>query len=92
MRHRLHGAVEKAARQLEGFIRASTLALQERIQGEILVDRPAMLWLVGHAGELLAKHLAGHDGRAAFERFSASLAGATGASSASRRATACGRT
>eukprot|EP00969_Alexandrium_andersonii_P027595 1204067-Alexandrium_andersonii.AAC.1 len=27
-----------------------------------------MLWLLEHAWELLAKHLAGHDGRAAFER------------------------
>eukprot|EP00969_Alexandrium_andersonii_P165012 7294051-Alexandrium_andersonii.AAC.1 len=27
-----------------------------------------MLWLIEHAGELLAKHLVGHDGRAAFER------------------------
>eukprot|EP00969_Alexandrium_andersonii_P071556 3159066-Alexandrium_andersonii.AAC.1 len=44
------------------------LALQERIQGEIPVDHPAMLWLVEHAGELLAKHLMRHDGRAASER------------------------
>eukprot|EP00969_Alexandrium_andersonii_P144438 6386984-Alexandrium_andersonii.AAC.1 len=44
------------------------LALQERIQGEIPVGRPVMLWLVGHAGELLAKHLVGHDGRTTFER------------------------
>eukprot|EP00969_Alexandrium_andersonii_P119370 5277803-Alexandrium_andersonii.AAC.1 len=27
-----------------------------------------MLWLAGHAGELLPKHLTGHDGRTAFER------------------------
>eukprot|EP00969_Alexandrium_andersonii_P144685 6398148-Alexandrium_andersonii.AAC.1 len=27
-----------------------------------------MRWIVEHAGELLAKHLKGHDGRAAFER------------------------
>eukprot|EP00969_Alexandrium_andersonii_P129268 5712387-Alexandrium_andersonii.AAC.1 len=27
-----------------------------------------MLWLVERAGELLTKHLAGHDGRTAFER------------------------
>eukprot|EP00969_Alexandrium_andersonii_P251705 11124163-Alexandrium_andersonii.AAC.1 len=27
-----------------------------------------MLWLIGHAGELLAKHLVGHGGRRAFER------------------------
>eukprot|EP00969_Alexandrium_andersonii_P156406 6915186-Alexandrium_andersonii.AAC.1 len=31
-------------------------------------DSPAMLWLVGHAGNLLTNHLMGHDGRAAFER------------------------
>eukprot|EP00969_Alexandrium_andersonii_P179543 7936872-Alexandrium_andersonii.AAC.1 len=29
---------------------------------------PAMLWLIEHASELLAKNLVGHDGRAAFER------------------------
>eukprot|EP00969_Alexandrium_andersonii_P112828 4986937-Alexandrium_andersonii.AAC.1 len=44
------------------------LALQERTQGGIPVDRPVMLWLVEHAGELLTEHLVGHDGRAAFER------------------------
>eukprot|EP00969_Alexandrium_andersonii_P138916 6143427-Alexandrium_andersonii.AAC.1 len=44
------------------------LALQERIQGGIPVDHPVMPWLVEHAGELLTKHLVGHDGRAAFER------------------------
>eukprot|EP00969_Alexandrium_andersonii_P211617 9346503-Alexandrium_andersonii.AAC.1 len=27
-----------------------------------------MLWLVEHAGELLTKHLVGHDGRTGFER------------------------
>eukprot|EP00969_Alexandrium_andersonii_P177174 7834890-Alexandrium_andersonii.AAC.1 len=27
-----------------------------------------MLWLVEHAGELLAEHLVGHDGWTAFER------------------------
>eukprot|EP00969_Alexandrium_andersonii_P070989 3135106-Alexandrium_andersonii.AAC.1 len=27
-----------------------------------------MLWLLQHAGELLTKHLVGHDGRAGFER------------------------
>eukprot|EP00969_Alexandrium_andersonii_P206059 9104490-Alexandrium_andersonii.AAC.1 len=27
-----------------------------------------MLWLVGHAGELLTKYLIGHDGRTALER------------------------
>eukprot|EP00969_Alexandrium_andersonii_P072031 3178746-Alexandrium_andersonii.AAC.1 len=44
------------------------LAIQERFQGGIPVGHPVMLWLVEHAGELLAKHLVGHDGRAAFER------------------------
>eukprot|EP00969_Alexandrium_andersonii_P135581 5997903-Alexandrium_andersonii.AAC.1 len=44
------------------------LALQERIQGEIPVDRPVMPWLTEHTGELLAKHSVGHDGRTAFER------------------------
>eukprot|EP00969_Alexandrium_andersonii_P173185 7655554-Alexandrium_andersonii.AAC.1 len=44
------------------------LALQERTQGEIPVDHPVMLWLVEHAGELVAKRLVGHEGRAAFER------------------------
>eukprot|EP00975_Prorocentrum_lima_P049162 10289898-Prorocentrum_lima.AAC.1 len=44
------------------------LALQERIQGEVPVDHPAMLWLIEHAGELLTKHSVGHDGRTPFER------------------------
>eukprot|EP00969_Alexandrium_andersonii_P183779 8121325-Alexandrium_andersonii.AAC.1 len=43
------------------------LALQERIQGEIPLGHPVMLWLVEHAGELLTEHLVGHDGRTAFE-------------------------
>eukprot|EP00969_Alexandrium_andersonii_P314641 13899483-Alexandrium_andersonii.AAC.1 len=44
------------------------LVPQERIQGEIPVDHPVILWLVEHAGELVAKHLMGHDGRTVFER------------------------
>eukprot|EP00969_Alexandrium_andersonii_P047259 2073690-Alexandrium_andersonii.AAC.1 len=48
------------------MIRALTLALQARTQGEAPVDHPAMLWLVEHAGELLTKHLVGHHGRAGF--------------------------
>eukprot|EP00969_Alexandrium_andersonii_P245517 10849634-Alexandrium_andersonii.AAC.1 len=44
------------------------LALQERFQGEVPVDYPAMLWLVEHAGKLLAEYLVGHDGRTEFER------------------------
>eukprot|EP00969_Alexandrium_andersonii_P076970 3393477-Alexandrium_andersonii.AAC.1 len=44
------------------------LALQARIQGEVPVDHPAMLWLVEHAGQLLTKRLVGHDGRTGFER------------------------
>eukprot|EP00969_Alexandrium_andersonii_P158400 6997982-Alexandrium_andersonii.AAC.1 len=43
------------------------LALQERIQGEVPADHPAMQ-LVEHARELLTKYLVGHDGRTAFER------------------------
>eukprot|EP00969_Alexandrium_andersonii_P219202 9681161-Alexandrium_andersonii.AAC.1 len=43
------------------------LALQARIQGEVPVDHPAMLWLIEHAGELLTKHLVGHRGRAGFK-------------------------
>eukprot|EP00969_Alexandrium_andersonii_P156145 6903309-Alexandrium_andersonii.AAC.1 len=45
------------------------LALHGRTQGEIPGDHPVMLWLAEHAGELLTKHLMGHDGRTAFERF-----------------------
>eukprot|EP00969_Alexandrium_andersonii_P227923 10065859-Alexandrium_andersonii.AAC.1 len=44
------------------------LAFQERIQGGLPVDRPAMLWLVEHAGGLLTKYLVGRDGRTALER------------------------
>eukprot|EP00969_Alexandrium_andersonii_P100703 4442639-Alexandrium_andersonii.AAC.1 len=42
------------------------LALQARAQGETPVGHPSMLWLMEHAGELLAKHLAGHDGSTGF--------------------------
>eukprot|EP00969_Alexandrium_andersonii_P339428 15003462-Alexandrium_andersonii.AAC.1 len=44
------------------------LALQERVQGEIPVDHLVVLWLAGQAGELLAEHLMGHEGRTAFEQ------------------------
>eukprot|EP00969_Alexandrium_andersonii_P268789 11879692-Alexandrium_andersonii.AAC.1 len=44
------------------------LAPQERILGGIPVGHPVILWLVERAGELLTKHLMGHDGRTAFER------------------------
>ena len=63
-----NGGVENAVKQLKGLIRTLMLALQARIQGEVPVDHPLMLWLVEHAAELLTKHLVGHDGRTAFER------------------------
>eukprot|EP00969_Alexandrium_andersonii_P179014 7914297-Alexandrium_andersonii.AAC.1 len=49
-----NGFVENAVRQLKGLIRALMLVLQERIQGEVPVGHPVVLWLVEHAGELLA--------------------------------------
>eukprot|EP00969_Alexandrium_andersonii_P343475 15182033-Alexandrium_andersonii.AAC.1 len=48
-----NGSVENALKQLKGLIRTLMLALQARIQGEVPVDHLAMIWLVGHAGELL---------------------------------------
>eukprot|EP00969_Alexandrium_andersonii_P100196 4419938-Alexandrium_andersonii.AAC.1 len=57
-----NGSVENAVRQLTGLIHTLMLALQERIQGEVPLDHPAMLWSVEHAGELLTKYLVGHDG------------------------------
>eukprot|EP00974_Lingulodinium_polyedra_P126493 11198448-Lingulodinium_polyedra.AAC.1 len=44
------------------------LALQGRIQGEIPVGHPVMLWLVEHAAELLTKHSVGHDGETPYVR------------------------
>eukprot|EP00969_Alexandrium_andersonii_P027549 1201756-Alexandrium_andersonii.AAC.1 len=57
-----NGSVENAAKHLQGLVRAMMLALQERIQGDIPVHHPAMLWLIEHAGELLAEPSVGHDG------------------------------
>eukprot|EP00969_Alexandrium_andersonii_P214991 9494245-Alexandrium_andersonii.AAC.1 len=67
------------------------LALQGRIQGEVPVDRPVKVWLVEHAGEILAKHLLGHDGRMAFERLFGHRAATTAMRSASACFTAFGR-
>eukprot|EP00969_Alexandrium_andersonii_P201896 8920988-Alexandrium_andersonii.AAC.1 len=44
------------------------LALHSQTKGEIPVDRPVVLWLIEHAGELLTKHQVGHDGRALCEQ------------------------
>eukprot|EP00969_Alexandrium_andersonii_P266774 11790068-Alexandrium_andersonii.AAC.1 len=44
------------------------LALQARIQGEVSVHHPVMLWLIEHAGELLTQYMVGHDGRTPYER------------------------
>ena len=63
-----NGSVENAVKQVKGMNRTLMLALQARIQGEIPVDHPVMLWLVEHAAELLTKHLVGHDGRTAYAR------------------------
>ena len=63
-----NGSVENAVKQVKGMIRTLMLALQARIQGEIPVDHPVMLWLVEHAAELLTKHLVGHDGKTAYAR------------------------
>ena len=63
-----NGSVENAVKQVKGMVRTLMLALQARIQGEIPVDHPVMLWLVEHASELLTKHMMGHDGRTPYMR------------------------
>ena len=63
-----NGSVENAVQQVKGMVRTLMLALEARIQGEIPVLHPVMLWLVEHAGELLTKHLIGRDGRTAYAR------------------------
>eukprot|EP00975_Prorocentrum_lima_P005441 1175676-Prorocentrum_lima.AAC.1 len=50
-----NGSVENAVKQLKGLVRTLMLALQARIQGEVSVHHPVMLWLIEHAGELLTK-------------------------------------
>eukprot|EP00969_Alexandrium_andersonii_P209242 9240484-Alexandrium_andersonii.AAC.1 len=40
-----NGSVENAVEELKGLVCALMLALQARIQGEVPVDLPAMLWL-----------------------------------------------
>merc|ERR1712020_723758 len=51
-----------------GMIRTRMLALAGRIQGDIPVHHPIMLWLVEHAAELATKHLVGHGGKTAYAR------------------------
>ena len=50
------------------MVRTLMLALEARIQGEVPVMHPIMLWLVEHAGELITKYLVGHDGKTAYAR------------------------
>eukprot|EP00969_Alexandrium_andersonii_P232472 10264264-Alexandrium_andersonii.AAC.1 len=51
-----------------------------------------MLWLIEHAGELLTKRAAGHDGRTPYERvFGKTSAARTGARLENLCAAECGR-
>ena len=60
-----NGMVESGVKQVKGMVRTLMLALESRIQGDIPVHHPIMLWLVEHAAELTTKHLVGHDGKTA---------------------------
>ena len=51
--------MEDGVNQVKGMIRTLMLALEGRIQGDIPVHHPIMLWLVEHAVELTTKHLVG---------------------------------
>ena len=50
------------------MIRTLMLALEGRIEGEIPIDHPVMLWIAEHSTELVTKHLVGHDGKTAYGR------------------------
>ena len=45
-----NGSVENAVQLVKGMVRTLMLALEARIQGEVPVMHPIMLWLVEHAG------------------------------------------
>ena len=44
-----NGSVENAVKLVKGMVRTLMLALEARIQGEVPVMHPIMLWLVEHA-------------------------------------------
>ena len=54
-----NGMVERGVKQVKGMARTLMLALESRIQGDIPVHHPIMLWLAEHAAELTTKHLVG---------------------------------
>ena len=79
-----NGMIENGVKQVKGMIRTLMLALDGRIQGDIPVHHPVMLWLVEHAAELITKHLVGHDGKSACARLSGKPCRGEGMSSAKR--------
>ena len=48
-----NGMIENGVQVVKGMIRTLMLALEGRIQGDIPVHHPVMLWLVEHAAELV---------------------------------------
>ena len=68
MSHRVTACSKRGVKRVKGMVRTLMLALEGRIQGDIPVHHPIMLWLVEHAAELVTKHLVGHDGKTAYTR------------------------
>ena len=64
-----NGATERGAQSVQGQVRVTKIALEQRLQKDVQSTWPIMQWIVEHAGTVLTYFEVGHDGKTADQRF-----------------------
>ena len=63
-----NGSTERGVQSVQGQIRVTKIALEQRLQKEVKGNWPVMHWIVEHAGTVLTYFEIGHDGKIAYQR------------------------
>eukprot|EP00973_Karenia_brevis_P041804 5787566-Karenia_brevis.AAC.1 len=59
---------ERGVQSVQGQVRVTKIALEQRLQKAVKSTWPIMQWIVEHAGTALTYYEIGHDGKTAFQR------------------------